>query len=71
VKVYTPNVINVAVMAGVYGSGEVAQTREGMFGSLEEAWSNLREAFTTQGWSRYRGPQSGFFVCCNPAHTNT
>lgn len=48
-KVYTPNVINVAVEAGVYGRGEVGQTREEMFGSLEKMWSNLREALTNQG----------------------
>jgi hypothetical protein len=49
VKVYTPNVINVAVEAGVYGRGAVGQSREEMFGSLEETWSNLREALTSQG----------------------
>src|ERR1700683_3822274 len=49
VKAYTPNVINVAVEAGVYGRGAVGQTREEMFCSLEGTWSNLREALTNQG----------------------
>jgi len=49
VKVYTPNVINVAVEAGVYGRGAVGQSREEMFGHLEETWSNLCEALINQG----------------------
>jgi hypothetical protein len=48
-KVYTPNVINVAVEAGMYGRGALGQIREEMFGSLEQVWSNLREALTNQG----------------------
>lgn len=48
VKVYTPNVINVAVEAGVYGRGALGQAREEMFCSLEESWPKLREALTNQ-----------------------
>jgi Protein of unknown function (DUF4238) len=48
VKVYTPNVINVAVEAGVYGRGAVGQAREEIFCSLEGSWPNLREALTNQ-----------------------
>ncbi len=48
-KVFTPNVVNVAVEAGVYGRGAVAQSREKMFGSLEELWPELRDALTKYG----------------------
>jgi hypothetical protein len=41
-KTYTPNVINVAVEAGLYGTGALGQSREEMFGSLEEVWPQLR-----------------------------
>jgi hypothetical protein len=34
-EAFTPNVINVAVDAGIYGRGDAAQAREKMFGQLE------------------------------------
>jgi hypothetical protein len=48
-KVYSPNVINVAVEAGLYGSGAVGQSREELFCSLEETWPRLRDALTRRG----------------------
>jgi hypothetical protein len=48
-KTFTPNVINVAVEAGIYGRGRAGQTRERMFGQLEEAWPDLRAALIGRG----------------------
>ena len=48
-KMFTPNVINVAVDAGIYGRGRAGQAREQMFGQLEEAWPELRASLTSHG----------------------
>ena len=48
-KAFTPNVINVAVDAGIYGRGNAAQTQEKVFGQLEEMWPDLRAALIAHG----------------------
>jgi len=72
VKAYTPNIINVAVEAGIYGRGAAGQSREEMFGSLEETWPELREALTSRGG---RVPadvrKQSLVVCRLPAYTDT
>jgi hypothetical protein len=49
IKVPKPNVVNVAVEAGIYGRDEAAEVREKIFGSFEERWSDLRNLLVTQG----------------------
>ncbi len=41
-RVFTPNTINVAVDAGIYGRGNAGQSRENIFGLLEESWPDVR-----------------------------
>ena len=48
-KAPTPNVNNVAVDAGIYGRGDAGQSREKIFGRLEEAWPELRTALISKG----------------------
>jgi hypothetical protein len=48
-EAFTPNVINVAVDAGIYGRGDAAQAREKMFGQFEEMWPDLRAALIARG----------------------
>lgn len=48
-KVPTPNVVNVAVEAGIYGRDEPAQLREKVFGGFEERWPDLRSLLLAQG----------------------
>jgi hypothetical protein len=48
-EAFTPNVINVAVDAGIYGRGDAAPAREKMLGQLEEIWPDLRAALIVQG----------------------
>ena len=46
---FTPNVINVAVEAGIYGHGDIGRVREEMFGRLETDWPGLRTALVSLG----------------------
>jgi hypothetical protein len=48
-KPYITNVKNVAVEAGLYGRDQAGQSREAIFGSLEENWPNLREKLVNRG----------------------
>ena len=45
----TPNIINVAVDSGIYGTGELAESREEFFQQLEEEWEGLRQELLTSG----------------------
>jgi hypothetical protein len=47
--VHTPNVINVAVDAGIYGRGACGQAREDMFKQLEDMWPLLRANLLARG----------------------
>jgi hypothetical protein len=48
-KVFTPNIVNVAVDAGLYGRGATGQSREQLFGQLEQIWPALLEGLTARG----------------------
>jgi hypothetical protein len=37
-KLFTPNLLNVAVDADLYGGGVTGQDREELFGRIEAAW---------------------------------
>jgi hypothetical protein len=48
-KVFTPNTLNVAVDAGLYGRGTAGDSREQLFGQLEQMWPALLEGLTSRG----------------------
>lgn len=48
-KLFTPNVTNVAVSAGLYGSGDIGQSRERLFGQIEAEWPSARAMLTNTG----------------------
>ena len=48
-NVFTPNIINIAVEAGIYGRGDIGRVREEMFGRLEADWPRLRETLISRG----------------------
>ena len=48
-KPFTPNVVNVAVEAGLYGMGAVGQSRENLFGQIETEWPSTRDALRSEG----------------------
>jgi hypothetical protein len=47
--VFTPNIINISVEAGLYGRGPAGSARENMFGQIEHEWPGLREALSSDG----------------------
>ena len=47
--VFTPNVTNVAVEAGIYGAGNIGQGRENLFGQVEDMWLGLRQSLIRSG----------------------
>jgi hypothetical protein len=48
-KIFTPNVVNVAVNAGIYGRGAEGQSQEELFNEIEGEWPALRDALRSHG----------------------
>lgn len=48
-KLFTPNITNVAVSAGLYGRGEIGQRNERLFGQIEAQWPSLRTTLISIG----------------------
>jgi hypothetical protein len=62
-EVFTPNIINVAVNAGIYGADDDGvSAREEMFGRLEADWPRLRDALINKGGALSEGDMAAISV---------